>query len=924
MQHDEGLDSSLPYAEALYLRFLQDPAAVPAGWRRLFETEGGPPVVAGPSWGRSSLFDPRGLGVAAAGGSSHRTAVIQHGVDTLVRAYRVRGHRRASVDPLGGALPVLRELDLAFHGLTQADLDTPVLATYVPGGRAPLRRVIEHLETTYCRSIGAQFMHIDELDVRDWLVERMEKSQNRISIRRAEQLRILSVLTHAVVFEAFIQRKYLGAKSFSLEGGESLIPLLDMAIEDAARHGVEEIVLGMSHRGRLNVLANIIGKAPWRIFREFEDSDPGDGHGRGDVKYHMGYSADHTTSDGKPVHLSLCFNPSHLEYVDGVVLGRVRAKQDRRGDEAREKVMGLIIHGDAACAGEGVVQETLNLSQLPSYGTGGTLHVVVNNQIGFTTLPDQGRSWTYASDAAKALQIPIFHVNGEDPEGVAQVVRLALDFRQRWHRDVFIDMYCYRLRGHNEGDEPGFTQPTLYERIRERKRVGDGYFAHLEALGQVTKAEAEQIEADAQAGLERHLEEARADDEVEEPPTLGGVWQGYYGGAERDDDEPATAVDLERLRRVGRCLTTAPEGFSVHPKLQRVLEQRRAAVAGEAPADWATAELLALGTLALDGHRVRLTGQDSERGTFSQRHSIWHDADTGVLYAPLTQLADDQGAVEIANSPLSEAGVLGFEYGYSLDTPDGLTLWEAQFGDFVNAAQVIVDQFIVSAEDKWRRLSGLVLLLPHGYEGQGPEHSSARLERFLALAAEDNIQVAQPSTAAQYFHLLRRQMQRRWRKPLVVLTPKSLLRKREVASPIAELAAGSWRRLLPDPQTEPSAVRRVLLATGRVVYDLLERQERHPDVALLRLEQLHPLPAALLQEALAPYPEGVEVVWVQDEPANMGTWPYLRYRFGDTICGRRLRVVSRAISASPATGSHAAHVAEQQVLLERAFHEDER
>jgi 2-oxoglutarate dehydrogenase E1 component len=689
-------------------------------------------------------------------------------------------------------------------------------------------------------------MHIDDLNVKNWLTERMESTANRLELSQTQARRVLTQLTDAVIFEDFLQKKFLGAKRFSLEGGESLIPLLDLAVEEAARHGVREIVLGMAHRGRINVLANIMGKPPAEIFYEFEDPDPEQQIGRGDVKYHLGYSTDRPTEAGHSVHLSLCFNPSHLEFVNPVALGRVRAKQDRRRDAERRGGLCLLIHGDAAFIGQGVVQESLNLSQVESYSTGGTVHVVVNNQLGFTTSPHQSRSCPYATDIAKFLQVPIFHVNGEDPEAVAQVVRLALEFRHAWKRDVVIDMYCYRRYGHNEGDEPEFTQPQMYKAIKQRKSTRDGYLEKLLADGLISQEEADEIESRRRAVLEEQLAHARAEDFQKETPTLGGIWRGYRGGLDHEVPRIVTEIDVERLSATLEKLAETPAGFTPHPKIKRLLAQKLEMAHGERPLDWATAETLAFATLLAAGHRVRLSGQDSERGTFSQRHGVLHDYETGERYVPLANVTSDQAPVELINSTLSEVGVMGFEYGFSLDSPDALVMWEAQFGDFVNGAQVIIDQFLVSAEAKWRRLSGLVLLLPHGFEGQGPEHSSARLERFLGLAAEDNIQVTNPTTPAQYFNLLRRQVLRPWRKPLIVMTPKSLLRHARATSSLDELAEGHFKRVLPDAgrvgdePIDPRAVSKVLLCSGKVYYELEERreQEGRTDVAILRLEQL--------------------------------------------------------------------------------------
>jgi len=916
---------SLAFVEELYAAWAEDPSRVPEDWRSHFEglAAGGARPRLRPSFSAPSVFNPRNGARHPLGGDLSEAVVRQDRVDQLIRAYRVRGHMIAKLDPLELPRAHQPELEPEFYGLGADDLGRQFSArTIFSAPVSTLREILELLRNTYCRSIGVQFMHIDDLGVKHWLQERMEGTQNHIRLGREEQLGILTKLTDAVIFEEFVQRMYLGAKSFSLEGSESLIPLLMFAIERAADHGVDEIVLGMAHRGRLNVLANIMGKSARAIFREFDDRDPQLFLGRGDVKYHMGYSSDWVCANGRKVHLSLCFNPSHLEYVNPVVLGRVRAKQDRAGDASREKKLGVLIHGDAAFAGEGMVQETLNLSQLEGYRTGGTIHIIVNNQIGFTTPPSQSRSTTYATDVAKMLQSPIFHVNGEDPEAVAQVVHLAMDFRSEFQRDVVIDMYGYRRLGHNEGDEPAFTQPLLYAAIAERKSVRDGYLEHLLTLGGVSRDDADRIALERREHLERELSQARKSDFMRREDWLGGYWQGFCGGLEEDVREVHTGFDREGLSELLAAQTRVPSDFHPHKKIERLLEQRHQMAEGKRPLDWGSAEQLAFATLVTSGLRVRFTGQDAQRGTFSQRHSVLHDVEDGHTFMPLAGLSPDQAPIEIVNSALSEAGVLGFEYGYSLDWPDGLTLWEAQFGDFANAAQVIIDQFLVSAEDKWKRLSGLVLLLPHGFEGQGPEHSSARLERFLVLAAEDNIQVAQPSTPAQYFHLLRRQVLRPWRKPLVVFTPKSLLRHPRCVSSLEDCAKGGFSRVLGDSSVEPAAVRRVLLCSGRVYYDLLQRREElgRPDVAIVRIEQFYPLPEAVVREALEPFREGTTVVWVQDEPNNMGAWRHLRARFGDSVCGRHpFSVLCRAESASPATGSPSAHKLEQQEILEKAF-----
>ena len=934
---------NLAFVEALYADYTADPDSVPPEWRPVLaqwaSANGSAPARIGPRFAPRGLFERARTGSAAppsAGGASavpletevERAAEAQSRIDQLIRSFRVRGHNAAALDPLGLVREKPAELDPAYYGFGAIDLDREFAASYLSGGSAPrmtLHAILERLEQTYCRSIGVQFMHIDDLSVRRWLQERMEATGNHLALPRATQLRIFKRLTHAVIFEDFLQKKFLGAKRFSLEGAESLIPLLDLAIESAAEHGVLEIVLGMAHRGRVNVLHNILGKSASQIFREFSDLDGHTQKGRGDVKYHLGHSAQWQTESGKQVHLSLCFNPSHLEFVNPVALGRMRAKQDHWGDRDGNSGMVILIHGDAAFAGQGVVQETLNLSGLRGYATGGTIHVVVNNQIGFTTDPHDSRSSTYATDVAKMLQIPIFHVNGEDPEAVAQVIALALDFRARFRRDVVIDMYCYRLYGHNEGDEPAFTQPVMYQAVRARKSVREEYLEHLLTLGGVTRAEAEHIASEEKQRLELELGAAQA--EPPRPTGLGEMWAGLQGGPDASVPEIGTGVAREQLADILRALARVPTGFTPHPKIVRVLESRAEMAQGRLPLDWAAGEALALATLALSGHRVRLTGQDSERGTFSHRHAVLHDYRTGARAMPLSKISERQAPVEIHNSPLSEIAVLGYEYGYSLDCPQGLVMWEAQFGDFCNVAQVIIDQFLVSAEEKWRRLSGLVLLLPHGFEGQGPEHSSARLERFLALCADDNIQVAQPTTPAQLFHLLRRQVLRAWRKPLIVMTPKSLLRHPRVASSLDELTDGGFQRILPDQPLAPAGAKarapsRVLLCSGKIYYELVEAREKlqRADVAILRLEQLYPFSPEQLRPFLEQTKANTPVVWVQDEPENMGAWPFLRERVGERLLARHpFSGVTRRAAASPATGSPTSHKLEHAELVERAF-----
>jgi 2-oxoglutarate dehydrogenase E1 component len=930
--HPESSNGSLSaenaaFAEQLLGEYLAEPSRVSPSWRRYFSEllatdRPAPRRSSAPASGQlvATDGDARALQLDA--------ARLQDRVRNLVQSFRGRGHLAARLDPLG--LPRTEPADLLprTHGIVDGELDRPVAVEWIDGaGTQTVREVVERLQNTYCRYIGAQFLHIDDAAVRTWLQQRMERSENRIRLSRPEQLRILTRLTDAVIFEQFVRKKFVGAKTFSLEGSESLIPLLDLAILKASRLGIVEIVLGMAHRGRLNVLANIIGKRPQEIFWEFDGSHADSARAAlpdiaGDLTYHLGFSSDWHGEDGRRIHLSLCFNPSHLEFINPVALGRMRAKQDRAADVERRRGLVLLIHGDAAFAGEGIVQESLNLSQLAGFTTGGALHVIVNNQLGFTTSPDEARSSMYASDVAKMLQSPIFHVNGEHPEAVAQVVDLALDFRAQFQRDVVIDMYSYRRWGHNETDEPSFTQPISYKAIDHKPSVRDCYLEHLLQLNEVTREEADRIAAQRHEVLERAFDEVHRGGFVPSPQTLTGIWESYRGGDEPADDEPVTAVPAEKLTSLLERLTQTPSGFHVHRKLKRGIEERLAMAAGKHPLDWAAAEALALGTLAVEGHPVRLSGQDSQRGTFSQRHAVFHDVVDGTAYMPLAHLAENQARVEVINSPLSEAGVLGFEYGYSLDAPEGLVAWEAQFGDFANAAQVIIDQFLAGAADRWRRLSGVILLLPHGWEGSGPEHSSARLERFMSLGAKHNLQVAAPTTPAQYFHLLRRQVLRRWRKPLVVMTPKSLLRHARVTSPLSDLADGGFRRILPDARSTAERTTRVLLCSGKVYYELAEFREKHhrDDVAILRVEQLYPLAEDTLREGLKPYDEKTPVVWVQEEPWNMGAWPAIWLRFGPRLVGRHaFSCVVRAESASPATGSHATHKREQQDLIECAF-----
>lgn len=935
---DQFNSQSIAFIEEVYIQYLRDPSSVSDDWRSYFDQlrrdeNGQLNQEPRPTFKPSSIFNPPGRTRPESSSTPARPmdpadrsdlANLQDRVDQLVRNFRVRGHRAARIDPLRLEDTDWPELNPGYVGFSESDLDLPFSSRTMAGAdKRSLREIIRSLRNTYCRSIGVQFMHIDDPEMRVWLQQRMESTENRLNLSSDEQKRIFTQLTDALIFEEFIQKKYTGAKSFSLQGAESLIPLLDLMIERSSEQGVREIVLGMAHRGRLNVLANIMRKNPKQIFREFDDVDAAHFEGRGDVKYHLGYSCDFATPAGDNVHLSLCFNPSHLEFVNPVVLGRLRAKVDLQYNADRMKGLAILIHGDAAFAGEGVVQETLNLSELPAYEVGGAIHVILNNQIGFTTGPREARSCIYATDVAKMLQVPIFHVNGEDPEAVAQVVHLAVDFRMKFNCDVVIDLYCYRRFGHNEGDEPMFTQPVLYKAIKERKSVREGYLARLTKLGGITRKEADVIADERHELLEKELASARSEHYERFTEEFQGVWSRYKGGPATEADNVETGISEQRLTELLMRQSELPDDFHPHPKIERLMKTRRQIASGKKAMDWAAAEALAMGSLVTEGVRVRLSGQDCGRGTFSHRHAVLHDYLDGHRYLPLLNMSHDQAPIEIYNSPLSETGVIGFEYGYSLDCPNGLVMWEAQFGDFVNAGQVIIDQFVVSAECKWNRLSGLVFLLPHGLEGAGPEHSSARIERWLAQSAEDNIQIAYPTTPAQFFHLLRRQVLRPWRKPLVVFTPKSLLRHPRAVSSLEDCAHGSFQRIIPDVNAlvRCEQIKRVLICTGKIYYELddYRRENDRDDVAILRLEQLYPRFRGLIAETLEPY-KNADVFWVQEEPRNMGGWRSTRAMFGRDLFERLgLTGITRPESSSPATGSASSHKLEQQDLIERAF-----
>jgi len=939
-----NLANNLPFVDEVYAKYLENPASVDASWRKLFEHGGAAALGLAPVVTPVVTIDQHvptngnGHGHARAEAAALQKILPFTAPEAtaglapsearygrtfgLVTAHRARGHMVAKLDPLEQLHQEPQpELDYRAYGFSERDLDQVMPSGgYYGTTQMTLRELLRRLRATYCEYIGVEMNHIADVNKRTWLQERMEPVLNAPPIDRDTQIYILQKVVAAEVLENFIHTKYVGTKRFSLEGGESLIPLLEMIVERAGLHGVDEAVFGMAHRGRLNVLVNVMGKSPSDLFAEFEDIDPESMFGGGDVKYHLGLSTDRVTRTGQHMHLSMAFNPSHLEAVDPVVVGRVRAKQRRRKDEKRESVLGVLVHGDAAFAGQGLVSEVLNLTSLRGYRTGGTVHVIVNNQIGFTPSPLEARSTPYATDVAKAIQVPIFHVNGDHPEGVAQVVRLAMDYRKQFHSDVVIDMYCYRKYGHNEADEPSFTQPLLYQKIEQHPSVRVLYAKQLIEKGILTQAE-----TDAIVGREHQkLNEAFQAKRSSRPkPAFGaGVWQGYRGGPDAATPEVPTRVERAVLEELTTRITTLPEGFRPHRVVQKLLANRAQMGRGELPLDWGMAEHLAFASLVRDGHLVRLSGQDSRRGTFSHRHAVIVDQRTAQEYVPLEHISPSQGPCRIYDSPLSEAAVLGFEFGYSLDYPDALVAWEAQFGDFVNGAQVMIDQYISSAEDKWNRLSGLVLLLPHGYEGQGPEHSSARFERFLELCAEDNMQVAYPTTPAQFFHLLRRQVVRKLRKPLIVMTPKSLLRLPAARSELRELYEGQFQRILDDP-TPPhhDKVRRVILCTGKIYYELRDERARRSDdtTAIMRIEQLYPISARDLAGALDTYAQAEEVVWVQEEPANMGANHFIYVRLLEVAGHRSVHVVARQESASPATGSQKAHLMEQQRIINQAF-----
>lgn len=902
------------YVDEVYARYRRDPSSVGEDWRLFFagfevgfgraEAPGGPPLGGEPSV----------VAAAAEGGVA--------GVYGLVNAFRTFGYLSADVNPLEPAPPPHAFLELSKFGIGPADLGKDV----GPGGwRGPAPRnlghLLEMLRETYQGHFAVEGMESIGDKHRIWLHERIEPRLGRAAFDPEYRKAILTHLMRAEVFEQFLGTKYLGQKRFSIEGADGLIPLLEEVIHQGAELGVEEFTLGMAHRGRLNVLVHTMGKPYADILGEFEGHEPHpDAVGDGDVKYHAGYSNDRLI-EGRAVHLSLSPNPSHLELVDPVVEGMVRAKQKIRDDHERRKVVPVQIHGEAAFTGQGLVPETLLLSELPAYTTGGTIHVVINNQVGFTATAQETRFTPFPTDIGRMIHSPILHVNGDDPEAVVHAARIAIEFRQYFRIDVFLDLVCYRRHGHNETDDPTFTQPLMYKTIEAKQTVATRYAARLVAEGVCTEAEVAGMREKIRARLEDALAEAKAASYIAKPVVFGGVWRGLRRAG--SDWSADTRVDLAVLEKVGRDMTTVPKGFTPHRKLRRLLEARAQMTYGERPVDWGMAEGLAFGSLLLEGHGVRLSGQDCQRGTFSHRHAVLHDPGTGETFTPLANLDPGQAEFQVINSMLSELAVLGFEFGMSWTDPRRLVIWEAQFGDFANGAQAIIDQFLVCSESKWDRMSGLVMLLPHGYAGQGPEHSSARLERYLQLCAEDNIQVANLTTPAQYFHALRRQMLRDFRKPLVIMAPKKLLRYERAVSPIHLLAEGRFHEVLDDPEmAEKGAVRRVAFCSGQVFYLLQEARETRgdDDLALVRLEQLYPFPEAAVRGILAGYPAAREFLWVQEEPQNMGAWTSVRDRIEALLpAGTRLGYRGREAAASTATGSRAHHGQEEAALIESVF-----
>jgi 2-oxoglutarate dehydrogenase E1 component len=900
-----------PELEALYSRWKSDPSSVDEQWNAFFAGfELGcqqPPRRPG---------QPAVQNGASAAPAPFGDRLKQAKVDALIGAYRRLGHQAAKVDPLNLRKHVVPELSLDYMGLTEADLDTEfdfILSSQRTSMK--LRDIVTLMQETYGGTVGVEYMHIEDFTIRRWLRDRIEAGSLRNdTLSNAEKKRVLGHLLEGELFEKFLHTRYVGQKRFSLEGSETIIPILDKIVEECPRHGVEQIIMGMAHRGRLNVLANILGKDYEFVFNEFaENYVPGSELGDGDVKYHLGYESVVTTSTGSKIGISLAPNPSHLEAVDPVVEGKARAWERRLNDSTeRRKVLPVLLHGDASFVGQGVVAETLNLSELPGYRTGGTIHIVINNQIGFTTSPVDGASTAYCTSVAKMLGVPIFHVNGDDPIAAVTTIQLAFEFRQKFQKDVVLDMFCYRRHGHNEGDEPRFTQPLMYSLIEDHPPISDIFFGHLVKLGDITPDEVRAFRARFEEKLNNALQKSKVSTKTIVPALRKSLV------CPELLDPVETAVPLERVESIGRAITKEPENFQLNPKIKRWLQSRRDMAEGRLPLDWSTAEAMAFGSLLDGGIPVRLSGQDSRRGTFTQRHSVLYDAKTRERYTPLNNIKPDQAKFCVYNSPLSENAVLGFDFGYSLDFPDMLVLWEAQFGDFVNGAQIVIDQYVVCSETKWGETSGIVLLLPHGYHGQGPEHSSARLERFLQACAEDNIQVVNPSTPASYFHLLRRQAIRKIKKPLIVMTPKGMLRDPRCTSPREELARGGFEEIVPDAGGVKNA-KRVILCSGKVYFDLVDHRQANniTDTAIVRIEQLYPLHENKLRSTVAAH-KAEKIVWCQEESANMGAWSFMEPRLRK-LFGRDIPYAGRDASASTATGATAIHELEQRELVNQAF-----
>ncbi|TGM70168.1 2-oxoglutarate dehydrogenase E1 component [Leptospira levettii] len=904
--------------EEYYKQFKEDPSSLSKDWIDFFgELERSSVSNNGSNGGGFN-----GNGYVNYTSTEHRkdSSLSDFGIINLLNAYRRQGHLAANLDPLGINKPNREFIDLKIKALKQSDLDTEVDSGINNLGKTKLKNVIDWFEKTYCGSIGCEHYYLVNDEEREWLQNRMEPLANNEPISKKTALRLFEKLYQADSFENFLAKKFVGKKRFSLEGGETMIPMLDTLVEEAGGHKMDALVIGMAHRGRLNVLVNIIRKPAGLIFAEFEEKlNPGQ-LGYADVKYHLGYSNHVMTHYGKEVKLSLAFNPSHLEAVDPVIFGSVRARQEMAKDMDRSKFMPVAIHGDAAFAGQGVVAETLNMMNLEGYTVGGTFHIVINNQIGFTTLPSESRSTLYATDLAKGFQVPIFHVNGDDPEAAYRVTKLALEYRQKFKKDVIIDLICYRRLGHNETDEPTFTQPQMYDIIKKHPKTISLYEEKLLQRGDITKEEIQFIKDGIQQGLETSFQQAKEKDTRITVDTLGGVWSRYT--KEPLDSDVHTELLQQQLGGIVKAVTTLPEGFTANPKHIKVLEDRKKMGAGELPIDWGFAESLSFGSILENGFPIRLGGQDAQRGTFSHRHAILSDIVNGKKLTLLNHISDKQAKIEIVNSSLSEYSCLGFEYGYSLADPSSLVMWEAQFGDFANNAQVIFDQFISSSEIKWQRMSGLVCLLPHGYEGQGPEHSSARLERFLQLCALDNIQVANLTTPAQYFHILRRQILQSFRKPLIIMTPKSLLRLKDAASSLEDITTGAFKKILPDPVAKPDKVEKLLFCSGKVYYDLRKAidAQKLENVAVVRIEQLYPFPENHIKQMITSYGKLKKFVWVQEEPKNQGAWFFVRDRIEAVMPeNKRLHYAGRSEFPSPACGHVVTHLKEQEDLVKDAL-----